>query len=143
MKRGIILIFAWVFLFQCTGLFSQQPFTVHVVPSAITAVPAIHSGAFASRGGKWIFVGGRRDGLHIMQAGSAFPTSQRNDSIFVVDPVANSYQAVSSRQFPAYTWEAMCSSNMQYFQDGQFLYMIGGYGREDSTFSYVTFHSLI
>jgi hypothetical protein len=143
MKRRYFFLFVFAFLFQCKELFSQQPFTVHVIPSAITAVPAIHSGAFASRGNKWIFIGGRRDGLHIMQAGSAFPTSQRNDSIFIVDPIANTYQAVSARQFPAYTWEALCSSNMQYIQDGQYLYMIGGYGREDSTFSYVTFHSLI
>jgi hypothetical protein len=130
-------------LFTGNRTYSQQAFTVHVVPSNLTAVPAIHSGAFVSRGGKWIFLGGRRDGLHIMQAGQAFPQSQRNDSIFIVDPVADSYKSASVKQLPRFIWEALSSTNMQSFQDGQYLYMIGGYGREDSSLTYITFPSLI
>ncbi len=138
-----ITIFLFAFFSVINSTFSQQVFTVHVVPSTITSVPAIHSGAFAYRGGKWIFIGGRRDGLHIMQAGQAFPTLNRNDSIFVVDPVTDSRKSVSIRQLPAYVWEALGTANMQYIQNGKYLYMIGGYGREDSSFSYITFPSLI
>ncbi len=126
-----------------TQLFSQEAFTVHIVPSTITAVPAVHSGAFAIRNGKWIFIGGRIDGLHIMQSNMAFPTSHRNDSIFVVDPVNNSYLSASAAQLPVFLYGALCSSNMQYYQDGQNLYMIGGYGYEDSSSTWITFPSLI
>ena len=123
--------------------FSQQAFTVHVVPSAITAVPGIHSGAFANHSGKWIFIGGRIDGIHTMQANMAFPTSGRNDSIFIVDPDLNLYTAVSATSLPRSIYEALCSSNMEYYQDGSRLYMIGGYGSEDSTATWITFPSLI
>jgi Secretion system C-terminal sorting domain len=124
-------------------IFAQEAFTVHVLPSAITSVPATHSGAFASYNGKWIFIGGRIDGLHIMQSGQAFPTFGRNDSIFIVDPAANTYTAVTAKTLPGYTYEALCSSNMEYYQDGQYLYMIGGYGSEDSSTNWITFPTLI
>src|SRR4051794_20968721 len=81
---------------------AQQAFTVHVVPTSITAVPAVHSGAFAMRNSKWIFIGGRLEGLHDMQGGQAFPVQGRNDSIFVVNPGQNTYQAVSAHQLPQY-----------------------------------------
>ena len=123
--------------------FSQQAFTVHVVPSSITAAPAAHSGAFALRDGQWFFIGGRSDGMHIMQASQAFPVQLRNDSVFIVDPTANSYKAVSAKQLPGFLFEALCSANMQFFQNDRYLYMIGGYGSEDSSLTWITFPSLI
>jgi Secretion system C-terminal sorting domain len=143
MKNKINLV-ALIFLFFVFSVSNaQEIFSIHVVPSSITAAPAIHSGAFAVKNGKWIFIGGRRDGMHIMQAGSAFPVNNRNDSIFIVDPAANSYESVSAQPLPRFMFEALCSSNMQYYQDGKYLYMIGGYGSEDSTVSWITFPSLI
>ncbi len=122
---------------------AQQNFDIHIQPSAISSAPAIHSGAFAVYNGKWIFLGGRIDGLHIMQANQAFPTYGRNDSVFVVDPVADSYAAASIAQLPFIMYEALGSSNMQSYQDNNHLYMIGGYGKSDSTGVYTTFPSLI
>ncbi len=122
---------------------AQQNFDIHIQPSSITSAPAIHSGAFAVHNGKWIFLGGRIDGLHIMQANQAFGTYGRNDSVFVVDPIANSRVAASVAQLPFIMYEALGSSNMQSFQDGKFLYMVGGYGKSDSTGVYTTFPSLI
>ncbi len=143
MKGKISFIGFYFFLLIPFVSFSQQAFTVHVVPSAITAVPGIHSGAFANHSGKWIFIGGRIDGIHTMQANMAFPTSGRNDSIFIVDPVLNTYEAVSATTLTGLMYEALCSSNMEYFQDGSNLYMIGGYGSEDSSATWITFPSLI
>lgn len=143
MKKILLsFTFCFCYLFQMSS-FSQEPFTVHVVPSAITATPAVHSGAFASWNGKWIFVGGRRDGMHIMQANQAFGKQERNDSVYVVDPLANSYSAASAQQLLPYMFDALCSTNMQFFQDGNFLYMIGGYGFEGGSQSWITFPSLI
>lgn len=137
---------AIVCLFCLVGIQSikgQQNFNVHIQPSSITNAPAIHSGAFASHNGKWIFIGGRIDGLHIMQANQAFPFYGRNDSVFVVDPIANTIVAASVAQLPAIMFEPLCSSNMQSFQEGNRLYMIGGYGKSDSIGVYTTFPSLI
>lgn len=122
---------------------AQDLFTIHVVPSTITAAPAIHSGAFASYQGKWIMLGGRIDGLHIMQANQAFPFYGRNDSVFVVDPVSNTSKAAAISSLPFALFEPLGSSNMQYIQDGSHLYMIGGYGKSDSLGVYTTFPSLI
>ncbi len=139
------VIYCAVLYSLCVSLsaFAQEAFTVHVIPSSITAVPATHSGAFASYNGKWIFIGGRIDGMHLMQIGQAFPTYGRNDSIFLVDPITNTYASVTAKTLPGFTYEALCSSNMEYYQDGQYLYMIGGYGSEDSSTNWITFPSLI
>ncbi len=141
MKKSFTILCGIIFLITGKG-FSQQNFTVHLLPSAITSVPPVHSGAVANRNGKWIFLGGRIDGMHIMQANQAFPDYSRNDSVFVVDPLNNTYSSASTQQLPLLLHGAICSSNMQYYQDGRFLYMIGGYGFEDSTQTYLTFPTL-
>ena len=138
--RKIIFFLSFILSYQ---LKAQDAFTIHVVPSSITAAPAIHSGAFAMYHGKWIFVGGRIDGLHVMQPNQAFPFYGRNDSVFVVDPILNSYQAANITSLPFILYEALSSSNMQYHQENSHLYMIGGYGKSDSTGVYTTFPSLI
>lgn len=133
-----------VICFMCIKTnYAQQSFDIHIQPSALTSAPAIHSGAFAVHNGKWIFLGGRIDGLHIMQANQAFPTFGRNDSVFIVDPVTDTYQAASIAQLPFITYEALGSANMQSYQNENHLYMIGGYGKSDSTGVYTTFPSLI
>ncbi len=138
-----IVITCILCMLSVTAVNAQQNFDIHVQPSTVTNAPAIHSGAFAVHNGKWIFLGGRIDGLHIMQANQAFGTFGRNDSVFVFDPVANTRMAASVTQLPFIMYEALGSSNMESFQDENHLYMIGGYGKSDSTGIYTTFPSLI
>ncbi len=139
--RIIVLCLAGLFSFQISK--AQENFDIHIQHSTITSAPAIHSGAFAVHNGKWIFLGGRIDGLHIMQANQAFPSYGRNDSVFIVDPVANTSVAASLTQLPFIMFEALGSSNMEYYQNENHLYMVGGYGISDSTGVYATFPSLI
>src|SRR6266571_2244546 len=87
MYRHLPVFFFFILLVNYSS--AQQNFSVSVVPSPITAVPAIHSCAFAEWNGKWIFIGGRKDGLHNFGGGVAFDVFGRNDSAFVVDPVSN------------------------------------------------------
>lgn len=141
--RTAISIVCILCLFAIQTINAQQNFDIHIQPSNITSAPAIHSGAFASYNGKWIFLGGRIDGLHIMQANQAFPFYGRNDSVFVVDPIANTTVSASVAQLPFIMYEPIASSNMQSFQNGKYLYMIGGYGKSDSLEVYTTFPSLI
>ena len=139
----IICFVSIVCLFSIQTSNAQLNFEIHIQPSTITNAPAIHSGAFAVHNGKWIFLGGRIDGLHIMQANQAFPFYGRNDSVFVVDPLANTTVAATIAQLPFTMYEPIASSNMQSFQDGKYLYMVGGYGKSDSLEVYTTFPSLI
>src|SRR5690349_10666179 len=90
---------------------AQQQFSVSINPSPITAVPAIHSCAFAEWNSKWIFIGGRKDGLHNFGGGVAFDVFGRNDSAFVVDPVSNTWWSSPLSVLAASIYEAVCSSN--------------------------------
>ncbi len=121
---------------------AQEAFSVSVIPSAITAMPAVHSGAFAEWDGKWIILGGRKEGLHNFQSGMAFSPSGRNDSVFVVDPVHNVRWAADLHALPVDLFESLCSSNMEFYRDSSTLYMMGGFGRQNSTFTWTTFPTL-
>ncbi len=133
----LLALFAFSFFAK-----AQEQFTVSVSPSVMTAVPALHSGAFAEWNGKWIFIGGRIDGLHDFQAGLGFNTQSRNDSAFVFDPAGNISYASSLSVLPHWMYEAIVSSNMEYYQKDSMLYMIGGYGKNDSLATKITFPTL-
>jgi len=139
--RTVILLFAFCNLPFSTG--AQPGFGVLVQPSSVISAPPLHSGAVANLNGKWIFIGGRIDGLHIMQSNQAFPPHGRNDSIYIVDPSNNTRLSADASQLTPSIYEAICSANMQFYQDGNYLYMIGGYGKEAMGNQWLTFHSLV
>lgn len=120
----------------------QQPFKVTITPYSINGAPAIHSFAFASYNGKWLFIGGRTNGLHGFLPPFGFPSSGINDSAFVVDPVANQTWAASLAGLPDNIREAVTLSNMQYEQSDSMLYLIGGYGFKNSVNDFITFPKL-
>src|ERR1043165_3058408 len=127
-----IFFIAFCLLLGTQIVHAQQQFSVSINPSTITAVPAIHSCAFAEWDGKWIFIGGRKDGLHNFGGGVAFDVFGRNDSAFVVDPVLNQRWSSPLSVLAENIYEAVCSSNMEYYRRDSMLYMIGGYGKNDS-----------
>ena len=129
-------------LLEFHAVFAQQPFSVSLVTSAITAVPVIHSSAFAEWNGKWIFIGGRRDGLHNFQGGMGFLKYMRNDSAFVVDPATDTRWVSALTTLPAYVRESISSSNAEFYQSDSMLYIVGGYGRCDSLLTNITFPTL-
>ena len=112
MNRSIQWVFFALFVSVVTSTTAQQPFAVYLQPSSIN-VPATHSGAFADWNGKWIFIGGRIDGLHIMQAMQAFPTYGRNDSIDIVEPVSNTHTSLVATLLQPSTIQAVTSHNME------------------------------
>jgi hypothetical protein len=110
--RNLFLAFCLFIAANTTN--AQQQFSVSINPSPITAVPATHSGAFAEWNDKWIFIGGRKDGLHAFNGGSAFDVFDRNDSAFVVDPVSNIRWSSSLTVLSPMLYEAVCSANLEY-----------------------------
>jgi hypothetical protein len=135
-------ILAGALFFIAHSLAAQQSFTVSLLPSVITNVPAIHSFSFAEWNGKWIYIGGRMDGLHNFQGGMGFLKYNRNDSVYVVDPAANTKWVSALTTLPAYVREAISASNQEFYQDDSTLYLIGGYGRCDSLLTNITFPTL-
>ncbi len=124
------------------NLFAYQNFTLRLVPSAISATPTVHSGAFGEYNSKWFFIGGRKNGLHGFLPPSGFPEAGINDSIFIVDPVVNQQWAVSTHVLPDSIREAITSSNMEFHLNDSILYMVGGYGWNENVGDFITFHTL-
>ncbi|MBI2272086.1 MAG: T9SS type A sorting domain-containing protein [Bacteroidetes bacterium] len=134
-----------IFLFYLilTNVFAQVPFSIQIKQSlSITNAPALHSGVFISYNNKWIFIGGRKNGLHGFQPPFAFPASSVNDKIYVVDPLTDQSWSVSTSTLPKNISEPINSSNMQFYLSDTTLYMIGGYGWKDSIADFITFPTL-
>ena len=85
MKRILILLL----FFSSARVYSQQLFSLRLVPSVLTSAPAVHSGAFGAYDQKWFFIGGRKNGLHGFQSPFAFPQNKINDKIYITDPISD------------------------------------------------------
>lgn len=46
---------------------TQFPFEIKLIPTSLLDLPGLHSFASAELNGKWIIIGGRKDGLHARQ----------------------------------------------------------------------------
>ncbi|HLC83639.1 MAG TPA: T9SS type A sorting domain-containing protein [Bacteroidia bacterium] len=105
----------------------MPPFTVQIEPVITTPLPALHSFAFAQSGGKWLIIGGRTNGLHGLNASGGFPPEYKNDAVFVIDTATWGFYSADLNQLSQTIADPMRSTNMQYIQEGNYLYMIGGY----------------
>lgn len=125
--------------------FSQDTFKyeVQLTPVAISDLPGLHSYAFGVSDSLWVFIGGRRDGLHARQPFNAFPEAYNNDSIYVVDHNNQTVWSKSVDGLPISISEQLQSSNMNFFQDADTLVLIGGYAFSASQMDHITFPSLI
>jgi hypothetical protein len=58
-----------------TALFAQIPggYSVSLEALEIPGIVGLHSYSFGTADGKWLVLGGRRDGLHARQPFNAFP----------------------------------------------------------------------
>lgn len=135
-----ILLAAVVLL--SSKIFSQQLFTLRLENSTLTAVPAVHSGAFGTYNSKWFFIGGRKNGLHGFHPPFAFPVAGINDSIFFVDPVLNQQWGTDVYSLPDSIREPLTSTNMEFCLSDSILYMVGGYGWHHAIQDFKTFPTL-
>ncbi|MGM0478103.1 MAG: hypothetical protein ACQERC_02685 [Bacteroidota bacterium] len=132
----------FIFLLLAIGanVAAQDSFQYHVElePVTIPNMPGIHSYAKAQHNGKWLIIGGRRDGLHARQPFNAFPENQNNTEIFVVDIASEQYWSTSIDVLPTTLEEQMQSTNMNFAQRGDTLYFTGGYGYSATQQSHIT-----
>ncbi len=126
------------------GLFAQNPFDITLEPVTINGLNGLHSFAFGQdSNGKWLLVGGRIDGLHPMQGNAAFAASGNNTQLIVIDPATLQHWEAPLTSLPASIQEQLSSTNMNFYQEGDYLYFIGGYGysatlNNHTTFPYLT-----
>lgn len=117
-------------------------FQVLIDPVTVPGVVGLQSYAFGQSDGKWLILGGRRDGLHARQPFNAFPTSNNNTTIYVIDPVSQQLWYASVNTLPTTIAEQMQSTNMNFYQDADTLYIIGGYAFSESADDHITFDKL-
>lgn len=119
---------------------AQAPyFTLQINEVSASNAPSIHSTAVAQHDGLWLFVTGRVDGLHRLFGGEAFPADMQNNEIIVYDPGADQKWAASLDELSDVVADPLRTTNGQFWQDGERLYLFGGYGYENATAEKITF----
>jgi hypothetical protein len=118
------------------------PYDVVLTPIAIPNLPGLHSYAFAQDNGKWLVIGGRKDGIHARQPNSSFPALQNNTDIYVIDVNTQQFWSASLNSLATGIKEQLQSTNMNFHQEGNALFIIGGYAFSTSANDHVTFDKL-
>ena len=140
--KAIITIFT-ALLFIGTTTKAQEAFDIHIEALNITNAPNVHSYSWAKTAdAKWVIIGGRIDGLHQRQPFAAFLASSNNTTISVIDPINNQVWSTSLNTLSAPISEQLQSTNQQFFQKGNTLYIIGGYGYSATNLDHVTYDKL-
>lgn len=117
-------------------------YTLELSPVNITNLPGLHSFVFGQHEDKWLLIGGRRDGLHARQPFNAFPSASNNTDLYVVDVNTNQFWSVSLNSLSTAIREQLQSTNMNFYQDGNDLYIIGGYAFSATANDHITFDKL-
>lgn len=141
--KKISLFFAFVVcLVSSNQAQISTNYEVELNPISIPGLTGLHSFAFGQNQGKWLIIGGRRDGLHARQPFNSFPQNQNNDSIYVIDVVAQQFWSASLNSLSTSIKEQLQSTNMNFYQDGDSLYIIGGYAFSPTANNHITFPNL-
>lgn len=114
-------------------------FEISIEPITISGLGGIQSYAFGQHQGKWLLVGGRLDGLHRRQPWAAFDIAGHNNQLIVVDPVTQQKWSKPLSSLPTSIQEQLSATNMEFFQEGDYLYCLGGYGYSASADDHVTY----
>ncbi|WP_225411299.1 hypothetical protein [Stigmatella hybrida] len=135
---------------------AQTPpqYTIDLNSITLPSLPGLHSLVHAqgspAASSRWLLIGGRTNGLHAFTQSSdggtvpppnAFPPSQANRTLWVVDPVMKQVWQAPLPSTPAIA-DALGTTNASAVQDGNTLYVIGGYGLNSATQQMTTFPAL-
>jgi hypothetical protein len=130
-------------IFLSLSVFSQTtPFNIYIEPMNIAGLGGLQSYAFGQHNGKWLVVGGRLDGLHRRQPFAAFDIAGNNNQIIVIDPVSQQKWTAPITSLSVALQEQLSSTNMEFHQQGKYLYIIGGYGYNRASAARKTFDNL-
>lgn len=130
-----LLLLAFASFIKC----QKAPFQIAIEPLQISGLDGLQSFAFGHDEGKWLIIGGRTDGLHRRQPWATFDEAGQNNQLIVVDPVAQQKWSAPLTSLPISLQEQLSSTNMGFHQDGDYLYITGGYGYSNSEADHITY----
>lgn len=143
MKSPISIFLFFIALLNANTLFAQSdPFQVKIESISIQDLPGIQSYAYGTHQGKWVLLGGRLDGLHRRQQFASFDIPGHNTNIWVVDPATKQKWTAPLSSLSPSLADQLSSTNMEFHQNGNFLYVVGGYGYSNAAGSRVTYDKL-
>lgn len=134
----------FILLLSTIKILAQSSFDyeLELIPISVPNLPGFHSFVFAQDNGKWLIIGGRLDGLHARQPFNAFPQSQNNTDIYVIDIHTQQYWSAPLSSLTTGIQEQLQSTNMNFCQEKDSLYIIGGYAYSQTTGDHITFPNL-
>ncbi|MEY3741763.1 MAG: hypothetical protein RL371_665, partial [Bacteroidota bacterium] len=115
------------------------PFEVVLKADSIPGFNGLHSFAYGQRDGKVLLIGGRPEGIHARQPFNAFPASLNNQILQVLDLQTKQYWSRSLAELSVSLQEQLQSTNMNFYQDGNFLILAGGYAYSATANDHITF----
>lgn len=140
---NMLVLSCMLFLWALPSIAQQKekewPFDIRLETVEINEFPALQSFAYASWEGKWLLLGGRKDGLHRRQPWASFNEEGQNDQLYVVDPLTKQVWKQSLQQLPAGIREQLQSTNMEFYQIENTLVLTGGYGYSKTIDNHATF----
>lgn len=118
---------------------SGVPFRV-VIEQAFELPVGFHSGMFAQYKGLWIYIAGRINGLHGFDPTNNFPPDEQNTSIYVVNPATGQTysRSIKGSGLTQQQIDSLSVTSPQGYQEGDTLYMTGGYGIDTETGEFST-----
>lgn len=126
------------------GLQAQKyTFGIELEAMEIDELGGLQSYSFGQSNGVWLIVGGRLDGLHRRQPFASFDAEGKNDQLIVVDPVNQEIWKASLEGLQPEISEQLHSTNMEFYQEGDNLILIGGYAYSPSQDEHITFPSML
>jgi hypothetical protein len=138
MKKNLSLLILSLFsLF--VGAQNSFKYRVELNPITIENLPGLHSYAFGQHDGKWLIIGGRKDGLHARQPFNAFTETNNNSTIYVIDVDQKQFWSTSVNVLATGLKEQLQSTNMNFYQDNDTLFIIGGYAFSPTANNHITF----
>lgn len=139
MKRlYILLIFLTVATLNLNGQ-SAPNIRVILEELPVANLPGLQAYVIGESGGKWLVIGGRKDGLHRRQPFAAFDVAGMNNNVYVLDPVSQTVWSKPLNTLPVSVAEQLQSTNMEFRQKENTLYITGGYGYSDTEGDHITF----
>jgi len=121
----------------------RYPFQFTLEPLIPADFNGLQSYAWAKDGDKVLLAGGRTDGLHRRQPFAAFNKQYNNTELVVIDLKQEKVWKKTVTTLPAALSEQLQSSNMEFFQQGNQLLLVGGYGYSETKRTHITHPSLI
>ena len=142
MKKYKITLVLILSLTICNQVIAQNAINISLSAINIENLDGRQSFAVGQANGKWLIIGGRTDGLHRRQPFASFDTNGQPNELLVIDPVSKQKWTANLSILPIAIQEALKATNIDFIQNNNQLYLIGGYGYSNTLGDHTTFNTL-